>query len=75
MFSYLLYRKVIENSENHVNQMKNVYQIDQNAQNEPNLTKVVGRQSAKMDQYEHSSPKSTKVANTQLAKIRQNEHN
>ena len=40
--SYLLYRKVIENSENHVNQMKNVYQIDQNGQNEPKLAKVAG---------------------------------
>ena len=34
-----MYRKVIENSKNHVNQMKNVYQIDQNGQNEPKLTK------------------------------------
>ena len=34
--------------------MKNVYQIDQNGQNEPKLTKVVGTQLAKMDQNEHS---------------------
>ena len=53
-FFYLLYRKVIENSENHVSQMKNVYQIDQNEQNEPKLTKVVGTQLAKMNQNEHS---------------------
>ena len=50
----IFYRKVIENSENHVNQMKNVYQIDQNGQNEPKLTKVEGTQLAKMDQNEHS---------------------
>ena len=53
-FFYLLYHKVIENSENHVNRMKNVYQIDQNGQNEPKLTKVVGTQLTKMDQNEHS---------------------
>ena len=35
-------------------QMKNVYQIDQNGQNEPKLTKVVGTQVAKMDQNDHS---------------------
>ena len=33
-----------KNSENHVNQMKNVYQIDQNGQNEPKLTKVARTQ-------------------------------
>ena len=54
IFSYHLYRKVIENSKNHVNQMKNVYQIDQNGQNEPELTNVAGTQLAKMDQNEHS---------------------
>ena len=30
--------------------MENVYQIDQNGQDEPKLTKVVGAQLAKMDQ-------------------------
>ena len=44
IFSYLLYRKVIKNSKNHVNQMKDVYQIDQNGQNEPKLTKVARTQ-------------------------------
>ena len=34
--------------------MKNVYQIDQNGQNEPKLTKVAETQLAKMDQNEHS---------------------
>ena len=29
--------------------MKDVYQIDQNGQNEPKLTKVAGTQLAKMD--------------------------
>ena len=46
--------KVIENSENHVNQMKNVYQIDQNRQNEPKLTKVAGTQLVKMQQNQCS---------------------
>ena len=32
--------------------MKNVYQVDQNGQNEPKLTKVAGIQLAKMDQNE-----------------------
>ena len=36
------------------NQMKNVYKIDQNGQNETKLTTVVGTQLAKMDQKEHS---------------------
>ena len=44
----------ISYSENNVNLMKNVYQIDQNGQNEPKLTKVAGTQLAKMDQNEHS---------------------
>ena len=44
----------MKNSKNHVNQMKTVYQIDQNGQNQPKLTKVVGTHSAKMDQNEHS---------------------
>ena len=43
-----------KNSENQVNQMKNVYQIDQNGQNEPKLTKVAGTQLAKIDQNEHN---------------------
>ena len=42
-----------KNSENYVNQVKNVYQIDQNGQNEPKLNKVVGTQLAKIDQNEH----------------------
>ena len=45
---------IIENSENHINQMKNVYQIDENRQNEPKLTKMAGTQLAKMDQNEYS---------------------
>ena len=34
--------------------MKDVHQIDQNGQNEPKLTKLVGTQLAKVDQNEHS---------------------
>ena len=34
--------------------MKNVYQIDQNGQNKPKLTKAAGTLLAKMDRNEHS---------------------
>ena len=43
-----------KNSENHVNQMEDVYQIDQNGQNEPELKKVAGTQLVKVHQNRRS---------------------